>query len=68
MLGLRGCSAVGDVNAVTAAVNDVVVVGGDHDESAAGGDVEYEVYGALLPVVVEFCGEFVGEQHGGVDG
>lgn len=67
-LGLRGCAAVGEVDSVAAAVDDVVVVGGDYDESATGGDVEYEADGALFPVVVEFCGEFVGEQHGGVDG
>jgi hypothetical protein len=57
--------AAGEVEDLVAAFGDVRVVGGDDDDAAAAGDGEDELERLLLGRVVEFGGEFIGEQDVG---
>src|SRR5215471_15824709 len=54
--------AVGEVEDLVAAFGDAGVVGGDDDDASAACDGEDELERLLLGCVVEFGGEFVGEQ------
>ena len=57
--------AVGEVEDLVAAFGNVGVVGGDDDDAATAGDGEDELERLLFGRVVEFGGEFVGEQDVG---
>jgi hypothetical protein len=59
--------AVGEVEDLVAAFGDVGLVGGDDDDASAACDGENELERLLFGRVVEFGGEFVGEQDVGFD-
>ena len=59
--------AVGEVEDLVAALGDVGVMGGDHDDASPTRDGEDEVESVLFSLVVEFGGELVGEEDVGLD-